>query len=267
MWLITPHGFFSIVQKPGDKAKHTLTIRSRVRSDLASLRDSVLPSMGAISESTDTDYRFRASALKSDVAKAVAQMVTNLDYDNFKSEVARKQGTKRAHLYHDVWDVLYRMQGDKTFEAAQKQPAPPVSDKVPSADAYGGVLINNDGEVLLREPSGHFGGYVWTFPKGRPDPGETPEQAALREVFEETGQNAQIVAAIQKVFPGTTSSTAFFLMQPVGTTEPFTSETKSIEWVTEAAARKLIGQTQTSTGRKRDLAVLDAGFAAWRSLK
>jgi 8-oxo-dGTP pyrophosphatase MutT (NUDIX family) len=41
--------------------------------------------------------------------------------------------------------------------------------------------------VLLRRPRGDFDGYVWTFPKGRPEPGETPELAALREVKEETG--------------------------------------------------------------------------------
>ncbi len=29
--------------------------------------------------------------------------------------------------------------------------------------------------------------YVWTFAKGRPDPGETPEEAAIRETEEETG--------------------------------------------------------------------------------
>ena len=68
--------------------------------------------------------------------------------------------------------------------------------KVPNADAYGGVLINDRGEVQLREPTNHFGGYVWTFAKGRPDPGETPEQTALREVLEETGQAAQIIALV-----------------------------------------------------------------------
>ena len=38
MWLITSIGFFSIVQKPGDKANGTLTVRSRVQSDLAALK-------------------------------------------------------------------------------------------------------------------------------------------------------------------------------------------------------------------------------------
>lgn len=36
----------------------------------------------------------------------------------------------------------------------------------------------------------------WTLPKGHLDPGEGPEEAAVREVEEETGVRARIVAAI-----------------------------------------------------------------------
>lgn len=54
MWLITPIGFFSIVQKPGDKQNGTLTVRSRVRSDLEALKESYLPGLGQIQESHNT---------------------------------------------------------------------------------------------------------------------------------------------------------------------------------------------------------------------
>lgn len=138
---------------------------------------------------------------------------------------------------------------------------------IPKADAYGGVLIDDAGRVLLREPTNHFGGYVWTFAKGRPDPGETPEEAALREVLEETGQPARIVAPIPQVFAGTTTSTAFFLMVPMGEPGLFSSETSAVRWVTPEEARALISMTPSSTGRNRDLAVLDAGLDAWRRLR
>ena len=36
----------------------------------------------------------------------------------------------------------------------------------------------------------------WTLPKGKSDPGETPEQTALREVREETGVEARLIDAI-----------------------------------------------------------------------
>jgi diadenosine hexaphosphate hydrolase (ATP-forming) len=50
----------------------------------------------------------------------------------------------------------------------------------------GGVVFNPNGEVLiLRHRRGE-----WVFPKGHIDPGETPLQAALREVEEEAGVRA-----------------------------------------------------------------------------
>ena len=136
--------------------------------------------------------------------------------------------------------------------------------EVPKADAYGGVLINDRGKVQLREPAGQFGQYVWTFAKGRPDPGETPEQSALREVLEETGQGAVIVALIPTVFAGTTSTNVFFLMEPHGPAGSFSDETTRVRWVDEGAARTLIARTKTPTGRDRDLQVLKAAFAVWR---
>ena len=55
MWLLTPIGFFSIVQKSADKAGHTLTVRSRVSADLDALRHEILPELGPTIESGSTD--------------------------------------------------------------------------------------------------------------------------------------------------------------------------------------------------------------------
>jgi hypothetical protein len=121
MWILTPLGFFSIVQKPNDSAAGTLTVRARVRSDLESLKASVLPGLGAITESKSTDYRFRATAPRALVETALAKLVTQLDYSNFKTQVSTAQGAKRANLYHDVWSVLQRMQGDPSYKASGKK--------------------------------------------------------------------------------------------------------------------------------------------------
>ena len=120
MWLITSTGFYSIVEKPTDCGKGTLTVRARVRADLLALKRGHCPSLGRIRESDDTDYRFRATARRGDVAQALAEMIEGLDYSNFKSEVAMQQGIDRAHLYHDVWDVLHRLQDDPVFEASPR---------------------------------------------------------------------------------------------------------------------------------------------------
>lgn len=113
MWLMTPVGFFSVVRKPTDLEFDTLTVRARVRSDLEGLKARYLPELSAIQDSRVNDYRFRAVAPKVAVARAVARLVQDLDYSNFKDEVHRQQGAPRARLYHDVWATLHRLQGVK----------------------------------------------------------------------------------------------------------------------------------------------------------
>lgn len=110
MWLITPVGFFSMVRKPTDTKTQTLTVRARVRSDLEALKAQYLPELGEIQDCAANDYRFRAVASQAAVAQAMARLVQDLDYSNFKDEVARRQGRSRSDLYHDVWSVLCRLQ-------------------------------------------------------------------------------------------------------------------------------------------------------------
>jgi 8-oxo-dGTP diphosphatase len=138
------------------------------------------------------------------------------------------------------------------------------------ATAYGGVLVDEQGRVLLREPAGHYDDYVWTFPKGRPDPGETPEQAALREVKEETGYTAEIVAKLPGSYPGGVTRTEYFLMRPLGEPGPYDlAETANVQWATLEKARELIGLTTNPMGRKRDQGVLSiaGAFPSTRSTR
>ena len=108
MWLFTLIGFFSIVQKKHDQPDQ-VTIRSRVRKDLEDLV-SYLPTASAIRETAQADYRFRITASKDDLARATATLVRDIDYDNFKDEVARQQGYERAGSYGAVWSTLYALQ-------------------------------------------------------------------------------------------------------------------------------------------------------------
>lgn len=64
------------------------------------------------------------------------------------------------------------------------------------ATSAGGVVLDDrdDGQrwVLLIARRNAAGRAQWTLPKGRIEPGETSEEAALREVREETGYGAII---------------------------------------------------------------------------
>ncbi|MCL5670050.1 MAG: NUDIX domain-containing protein, partial [Acidobacteria bacterium] len=128
--------------------------------------------------------------------------------------------------------------------------------------AYGGVIFDEYGRVLLREPRSHYGGYVWTFPKGGPDNGESPEETALREVREEAGVKASIICRIPGTFKGDTTENIFYLMKPIEMASFEPDETINIRWATYEEATALISQSTTRSGKARDLAVLDAAFAA-----
>lgn len=72
-----------------------------------------------------------------------------------------------------------------------------------------------DGEVrwaLVKEKSGHYG-----LPKGQIEPGETPAQAALREIREETGVRARLyrdvppVEDVYRLADGRTKKVTYYL--------------------------------------------------------
>jgi len=87
----------------------------------------------------------------------------------------------------------------------------------------GGVVCRFQGdqvEVLL---CGRFQPLLWALPKGGPNPSETLEEAALREVEEETGLKASIVTELGKITYWFVSDGTryhkivhFYLMRPEG---------------------------------------------------
>ncbi|MDD5147447.1 MAG: NUDIX domain-containing protein [Candidatus Daviesbacteria bacterium] len=57
----------------------------------------------------------------------------------------------------------------------------------------GGIVFNNKGQVLVTQ---HSQNKHWSFPKGLIDPGQTSEEAAIREVKEEGGVKAEIIGKV-----------------------------------------------------------------------
>lgn len=109
----------------------------------------------------------------------------------------------------------------------------------------GGIVFNDKGEVLVTE---HSQNKHWSFPKGLIDPGQTPEQAAVREVREEGGVDAEIIQKVgyskyvytlkrEKIFKVVT----YFLMKYLsGDPKDHDWEVSDIGWFEpEAALKKL----------------------------
>lgn len=185
----------------------------------------------------------------------MSQMVNSIGYANFKNEVQTVQGKDRAKVYGKVWTQLYELQLEpETFEwdstAAIEKMA------IPAAKSYGVVLVSTDGQTLLRRVSGEFGGYLWTFAKGRPEDYETHQQTAKRECLEETGYRCRLVGLLPQRYEGSTGSTVFFVGVPVGNQKSFGSETAETRWATIEEAHQLIQETTNPIGRDRDQMVL-----------
>lgn len=62
------------------------------------------------------------------------------------------------------------------------------------------AVVVRDGKILVQERFRHNKGMVHEFPGGSIDEGETPEQAAMRELWEETGlENLELVTSHKSV--------------------------------------------------------------------
>ncbi len=156
------------------------------------------------------------------------------------------------------------------------------------ATSAGGIVVNANRErpalvVGMRRRSRDA--VTWTLPKGTPDPGESVEETALREVGEETGLEVRILERLSSIeYDFTQDGTRihktvhYFLMAPVGgDLSRHDHEFERVRWVPfdEAGGllsfpteRDLVAATRDrvreleAAGRLSDGAVLDGAGAA-----
>jgi ADP-ribose pyrophosphatase YjhB (NUDIX family) len=109
----------------------------------------------------------------------------------------------------------------------------------------GGVVQDGD-RLLMVKVENLEGRQLWTFPKGHIEKGEKAQDAALREVEEETGYACQIVNPLDRVqyfFQRngelTKKTVTWFLMKPLERTGTHDAEEiLETEWVTLVEAMK-----------------------------
>ncbi len=122
MWIVCKHGFFSAVcarQGDGNHGQpidtNLLMVRARVRGHLEALKARFPELLGTcpIREFAGADYAFRVFVAKAVWSQVLTALAEEVDYDNFKSEVSRSQGSAGAtyvKALHDVWSVMVKLQ-------------------------------------------------------------------------------------------------------------------------------------------------------------
>lgn len=119
----------------------------------------------------------------------------------------------------------------------------------------GGIIYKKeDGQTiwLIRKPKGnpgYQGNLGWNFPHGQLDPGETMEQAALRETAEEAGIKARIISPLpilnifytNKEGEKVSKSISYFVMEWLeDLKEGFGEETSEVRWANSTEAVSLL---------------------------
>ena len=122
MWLFTKYGFYSAVCARQGDGRHgqpvdsnRIMVRARLRGHLEALKDRFPGLLGdcEIKKFAGTDYAFRIFVDKSVWSRVLVELTEDMDYDNFKSEVARFQGPDGAayeQSLHQIWSVMFRLQ-------------------------------------------------------------------------------------------------------------------------------------------------------------
>jgi len=114
----------------------------------------------------------------------------------------------------------------------------------------GGVALRDSGEGLEVLACGRHADNLWALPKGTPEPGETLEQTAMREVREETGVEVAIdglVGEIKYWFSRPQEGVRYYktvrhyLLRPIGgDTSLHDHEFDEARWIPVSEALKLL---------------------------
>jgi 8-oxo-dGTP diphosphatase len=146
--------------------------------------------------------------------------------------------------------------------------SPPAGGKAREFSAGGVVVRDEQVVVIVPTRRAADGSRVLTLPKGHPDPGETPVEAAAREVREETGLLAEPVCELGESRywyrrDGRTIGkvVTFFLFRYLdGSIEDHDDEVEEVRWIgleqaqsalSYEAEREMVALAQTYLGKDR----------------
>ena len=142
--------------------------------------------------------------------------------DSARADAAARQ-RPAASTRHDALATLLALRDGRPL---QRRNGAVARLRTTTATSAGGVVIRYEGAVpqfVAGSRRRERDGRTWTLPKGTPNPGETTEETALREVAEETGLEVRITAPLDSieywfVQSGTRihKTVHYFVMEPTG---------------------------------------------------
>jgi 8-oxo-dGTP pyrophosphatase MutT (NUDIX family) len=120
-----------------------------------------------------------------------------------------------------------------------------IGDGTPEITAAGGVLLAPDDEGRTKVAVIHRPKYMdWSLPKGKLEEGESWQEAALREVEEETGYRGEPIAELPHVSyldrKGRRKLVRYGLMEPIEGEFEAHGEVDELRWVTPEEAYEVL---------------------------
>jgi 8-oxo-dGTP pyrophosphatase MutT (NUDIX family) len=144
--------------------------------------------------------------------------------------------------------------------------------KQATATSAGGIVIRfvaDSPQLVVGKRKRERDGVSWTLPKGTPNPSETTEETALREVREETGLDVRIIRAFDGIeyffVQGRTrihKTVHYFLMVPTGgDLGRHDHEFDEVRWIGfDEAATLLTFETERALVARAATAATDGSF-------
>ena len=120
-----------------------------------------------------------------------------------------------------------------------------------TATSAGGIVVRYDSGqpwLVVGSRRRERDGRTWTLPKGTPNPGESREETALREVEEETGLEVRITGPLDEIVYWFVQSRTrihktvhYFMMEPVGgDLARHDHEFEEVRWITFGDAATML---------------------------
>lgn len=221
----------------GDPRRRIDKAAAEARGALEDVR--ALP--GSEGKSDNAAHLMREMREVSDAASAVlrAEMLRVFDEEELSvGQLAKRYGISKTRAYQIIRGREKPLADEEEDTVTEPSTTPePVS-------VVAAIVTSGDGVLIARRNDGKP---PWTFIAGEIEPGESPADAAVREVKEETGLRITAGGVIgRRVHPKTGRTMVYMAAQPTHGTDVFVGDAEElaeVRWVSAEEADSLTGGT------------------------